>query len=198
MHESEKSKWSRSVVSDPQRPHGLQPSRLLCPWDFPGKCTGLGCHCLLHHSSNNWMHFACLLFPLLANCIVFFILRHNMIKRNIYPILFLVCSVFKITNNFLVYLAVLVFSASFIFQSSQNHKFSTDFPYTWISFLIYVTVSFASVSAVPKFNWYAFLTINGHSIWEISNQKWPRSPPIVKGSQLSFFIFLLPKILAIN
>ena len=40
-------KWSRSVVSDPQRPHGLQPSRLLRPWDFPGKSTGVGCHCLL-------------------------------------------------------------------------------------------------------------------------------------------------------
>ena len=47
MHESEKWKWSRSVVSDPQRPHGLQPSRLLRPWDFPGKSTGVGCHCLL-------------------------------------------------------------------------------------------------------------------------------------------------------
>ena len=47
MHESEKWKWSRSVVSAPQRPQGLQPSRLLCPWDFPGKSTGVGCHCLL-------------------------------------------------------------------------------------------------------------------------------------------------------
>ena len=28
--------------------HGLQPTRLLCPWDFPGKSTGVGCHCLLH------------------------------------------------------------------------------------------------------------------------------------------------------
>ena len=46
-HESEKWKWSRSVVSDPQRLHGLQPSRLLCPWDFPGKSTGVRCHCLL-------------------------------------------------------------------------------------------------------------------------------------------------------
>ena len=27
--------------------HGLQPTRLLCPWDFPGKSTGVGCHCLL-------------------------------------------------------------------------------------------------------------------------------------------------------
>ena len=47
MHESEKWKRSRSVVSDPQRPHGLQPTRLLHPWDFPGKSTGVGCHCLL-------------------------------------------------------------------------------------------------------------------------------------------------------
>ena len=29
-------------MSDPQRPHGLQPTRLLHPWDFPGKSTGLG------------------------------------------------------------------------------------------------------------------------------------------------------------
>ena len=43
MHESEKWKWSRSVMSNPQRPHGLQPSRLLHPWDFPGKSTGVGC-----------------------------------------------------------------------------------------------------------------------------------------------------------
>ena len=44
--------WSRSVVSNPQRPHGLQPSRLLHPWDFPGKSTGVGCHCLLRHCMN--------------------------------------------------------------------------------------------------------------------------------------------------
>ena len=47
MHESEKWKWSRSVVSYSSQPHGLQPTRLLCPWDFPGKSTGVGCHCLL-------------------------------------------------------------------------------------------------------------------------------------------------------
>ena len=38
---------SHSVVSDSLRPHGLQPSRLLCSWDFPGKNTGVGCHALL-------------------------------------------------------------------------------------------------------------------------------------------------------
>ena len=34
-------------MSDSVRPHGLQPTSLLCPWDFPGKHTGVGCHCLL-------------------------------------------------------------------------------------------------------------------------------------------------------
>ena len=47
MHEREKWKWSCSVVSNSSRPHGLQPTRLLHPWDFPGKSTGVGCHCLL-------------------------------------------------------------------------------------------------------------------------------------------------------
>ena len=37
MHESEKWKWSRSVMSDSSWPHGLQPTRLLHPWDSPGK-----------------------------------------------------------------------------------------------------------------------------------------------------------------
>ena len=45
-HQSEKWKWSCSVVSDSLQPHGLQPTRLLCPWDFPGKRTGVGWHCL--------------------------------------------------------------------------------------------------------------------------------------------------------
>ena len=28
-------------------PQGLQPTRLLCPWNSPGKNTGVGCHSLL-------------------------------------------------------------------------------------------------------------------------------------------------------
>ena len=52
MHESEKWKWSRSVMSDSLRPHGLQPTRLLCPWDFPGKNTGVGCNFLLQPFSS--------------------------------------------------------------------------------------------------------------------------------------------------
>ena len=35
------------VMSDSLQPYGLQLTRLLCPWDFPGKKTGVGCHFLL-------------------------------------------------------------------------------------------------------------------------------------------------------
>ena len=66
MHESEKSKWSRSVVSDSWRPHGLQPSRLLRPLDFPGKSTGVGCHCLVQPTSTSM----CLKFPKVLNIAV--------------------------------------------------------------------------------------------------------------------------------
>ena len=36
-----------SVVSDSVRPQRWQPTRLPCPWDSPGKNTGVGCHFLL-------------------------------------------------------------------------------------------------------------------------------------------------------
>ena len=71
MHESEKWKWSRSVVSDSLRPHGLQPTRLLHPWEFPGKSTGVGCHCLLQ--------FTILIFA-------------NLLDRKWYIIVVLICS----------------------------------------------------------------------------------------------------------
>ena len=34
-------------MSDSARPHRRQPTRLPCPWDSPGKNTGVGCHFLL-------------------------------------------------------------------------------------------------------------------------------------------------------
>ena len=55
--------FSCSVVSNSVRPYGLWPARLLCPWNFPGKNTGVSCHFLLQgifptQGSN----------PLLLNC----------------------------------------------------------------------------------------------------------------------------------
>ena len=42
---------SHSVVSDSFPPDGLEPARLLCPWDSLGKHTGVGCHRLSKRSS---------------------------------------------------------------------------------------------------------------------------------------------------
>ena len=37
----------KSVVSDSLQPRGLQPTRLLCPWNSLGKNIGMDCHFLL-------------------------------------------------------------------------------------------------------------------------------------------------------
>ena len=43
--------WVISVVSDSLWPCGQLPTRLLYPWDSPGKNTRVGCHALLQGSS---------------------------------------------------------------------------------------------------------------------------------------------------
>ena len=37
-------------MSDSLQPHGLPPTKLLCPWDFPGANTRVDCHFLLRGS----------------------------------------------------------------------------------------------------------------------------------------------------
>ena len=54
--------WSAAYQAPPsvgfsRQPHGLQPTRLLRPWDFPGKSTGVGCHCLISAKSLFNIHF---------------------------------------------------------------------------------------------------------------------------------------------
>ena len=41
------------VATNSARPQGLQPARLLCPWDSSGKSTGVGCHFLLQENLPN-------------------------------------------------------------------------------------------------------------------------------------------------
>ena len=50
-------------MSDSVRPHRQQPTKLLCPWDSPGKNTGLGYHFLLQ-----CMH-ACLVTSVVSNSV---------------------------------------------------------------------------------------------------------------------------------
>ena len=74
MHESEKWKWSHSAISDYSRPHGLQPTRLLRPWDLFGSLEfwymlSRGSQCdqlwgkILGTNSltslSGWQHFTC-------------------------------------------------------------------------------------------------------------------------------------------
>ena len=55
---------------DSLQPHGLQPIRVLCPWDFPGKDTGVGCRFLLQRifptqgSNPDLLHCTQTLYPL--------------------------------------------------------------------------------------------------------------------------------------
>ena len=42
-----KVKVSRSIMSDSLQSHELQPARLLCLWNSPGKSSGVGCQFLL-------------------------------------------------------------------------------------------------------------------------------------------------------
>ena len=53
-----------SVMSNSLRPYRLQPTRLLCPGDSPGKNTGVGCHVLLQgifQTQGSNPHLLCLL-----------------------------------------------------------------------------------------------------------------------------------------
>ena len=53
-----------SVVSNSLWPHGLEPTKFLCSWDFPGKITGVGSHFLLQRiflTQRSNLHLLCLL-----------------------------------------------------------------------------------------------------------------------------------------
>ena len=58
-------------MSNSQRLHGLQPTRLLHPWDFPGKSTGVGCHCLLHTISLNLIKLMAIELVMPSNHLIF-------------------------------------------------------------------------------------------------------------------------------
>ena len=58
------------VVPDSLQPHGLEPARLFCPWDFPGKNAGVDSSFLLQGNFLPWglnpglLHFRQILYHL--------------------------------------------------------------------------------------------------------------------------------------
>ena len=75
---------SHSVMFNSLWPHGLQPTRLLCPYNFSGKNTGVGCHFFLwgifliqglnSHPLQllHWQVYSFLLFLICFNLILFY------------------------------------------------------------------------------------------------------------------------------
>ena len=62
-----------SVVSDSLWPHGVLTTRFLCPWESPGKNTGVGCHFLLQ-----WVFLTQELNLCLLNCrLILYCLSHR-------------------------------------------------------------------------------------------------------------------------
>ena len=56
--------WTSKLCLTLLWPHGLQPARVLCPWDSPGKNTGVGCCFLLQaifSTQESNLHLLCLL-----------------------------------------------------------------------------------------------------------------------------------------
>ena len=70
QYESESESEVTQSLCDPMDCHGLQPTRLLRPWDFPGNSTGVGCHFLLQGifptqgSNPGLLHCRQMLYPL--------------------------------------------------------------------------------------------------------------------------------------
>ena len=100
-----------SVVSDSLRPHGLQPARLLCPWDSPGKNTEVACHALLQgifptHGVN----------PGLLHCrLILYCLSHEASKLGTY----FKCRVVTRKSRFLWYGMIITVAISAVACSSE-------------------------------------------------------------------------------
>ena len=94
---------SRSVVSNSLWPHGLYLTRLLCPWDYPSKNTGVGCHSFLQGifptqgSNSGLLHCRQILYHLShqgSSCV--FILLDKMRHTNIFFKVYLSKTQFKL------------------------------------------------------------------------------------------------------
>ena len=130
-------------------PHGLEPASLLCPWDLPGKNTGVGCHFLFQGIFLTQGSNPSLLCPLhrqadslpmshLGNPLVYIILVNSFLPlysiplhekyHSIFPFqwgLFPSCLFFFITNNAVVNTLVIV-SLNTDARVSHGYKFRNE------------------------------------------------------------------------
>ena len=67
------------------RPGGLLPARLLCPWDSPGKNTGVGCHSLLQVKYVNYdLKKITILYTKVQNSLILHSQHYTFITKKLY------------------------------------------------------------------------------------------------------------------
>ena len=147
-HESEKWKWSCSVVPDCVQPHRWQPTRLLHPWDFSGKSTGVGCHCLLHGmiymeinmtltsqilNSLRYMH---IYNQFQGNYIFYFYLFSNWWKIGLKVCIGFCCTTTQISHNYICISSLLSFPPLILSHTSSSSQS------TRLGSLCYLTTSY--------------------------------------------------------
>ena len=118
------------VMSDSLKHHGRQPTRFLCPWNSPGRNTGLGCHFLLQgifqtqESNQGLLHcrqiFYCLSYQR-SSYINHLILCHPF---HLLPSIFLASGTFSMSQLFISSGQIIGASAS---ATVLLMKFSVDF-----------------------------------------------------------------------
>ena len=84
---------------------GLQPTRLLHPWDFSGKSTGVGCHCFLQTSIAviKLLSFIFGTFWFISNTEITIFTIY--LETSLVALLNIHFSVYNCSNNFLIHLA---------------------------------------------------------------------------------------------
>ena len=121
----EKVKVSRSVTSNSLRPHGLQPTRLLRPWDFPGNSTGVGRHFLLQGifptqgSNPGLLHYRQMLYKIVDSSVqIFSIFYDYFLAKRVQ--LFLVLKFVLLETCLFVYMVI---NTNFTFYFSTMYSF---------------------------------------------------------------------------
>ena len=128
MPESEKWKWSSSVLSDFKRPHGLQPTRLLCPWDFPGQSTGVDCHGLLPIIALSLLKFMSIESAVLSNHLI--LCLPLLLLPSIFPSIRIIFNESTLLIRWLKY-----WSFSFSLSPSNEYSELISFRIDWLDLL---------------------------------------------------------------
>ena len=141
-------------MSNSSRPYGLQPTRLLRPWDFPGNSTGVGCHCLLSLLLSHVQLFAT---PWTAACqaSLSFTLSQNLLK--LMPIELVMPSNHLILCYFLL-LMPSIFPSIRVFSSEL--ALHIRWPKYW-GFSISISPSNEYSGLISfRINWFGFLAVH--------------------------------------